>query len=126
MRLEPAGVRRMNSSSFEQGQIIVAPIPFAGNASSKIRPALVVSRRSYNAASEDIVVLKVTTKVKDYPFDVLLMQSDLKLGSLKEESVIQADFPVVIEKLCILKIIGEISGGKLSEVKKKIRELYGL
>lgn len=116
----------MNSSSFEQGEIVVAPIPFSTQLAGKIRPALVISKKTYNDKSEDIIVLKVTSKGKDYPFDVELKEKDLSSGKLKYESAIQADFPVVIEKRSVSQIIGKISAQKLKEVKQKIKELYEL
>jgi mRNA interferase MazF len=116
----------MNSSSFEQGQIIVAPIPFADYMAGKIRPALVISKKEYNEKSEDLIVLKITSKEKSYPFDVKLGEADLATGKLKQESVIQADFPVVIEKKSITQNIGKISDKKLAEVKQKLKELYEL
>lgn len=126
MQLKEDGAKRMNSSSFEQGEIVVAPIPFSSQFSAKVRPALVISKKAYNDKSEDIIVLKVTSKGKNYPFDVELSAKDLAAGKLKHESVIQADFPVVIEKQSISQEIGKISAQKLKEVKQKIKELYGL
>ena len=116
----------MNSSNFEQGVIVVAPIPFSSQFSAKIRPALVISKKAYNGKSEDIIVLKVTSKGKDYPFDVGVSAKDFVAGKLKHESVIQVDFPVVIEKQSVSQKIGKISNQKLKEVKQKIKELYGL
>ncbi len=116
----------MSSSSFEQGEIVVAPIPFSSQFSAKIRPALVISKEKYNNKSEDVIVLKVTSKGKDYPFDVGLSAKDFSAGKLKHESVIQADFPVVIEKRSISQKIGKVSSKKLKEVKQKLKELYEL
>ena len=123
-KLQGSGFDKTFPKSFEPGQIVVAPIPFSNMLSSKIRPALIISRRSYNEKSGDVIVLKVTSKTKGYPFDVSLWPKDLKTGTLKEESAIQADFPVVIEKKSISGCIGEIEGRKMHEVKQKIRELY--
>ena len=116
----------MSSLIFEQGEIIIAPIPFSTQLTGKIRPALVISKKEYNNKSEDIIVLKVTSKGKDYPFDIELKEKDLSSGKLKYESVIQADFPVVIEKRSVSQSIGKISSQKLKEVKQKIKELYEL
>ena len=117
-------MKHMNSLSFEQGDVVVAPIPFSIHTSVKIRPTLVISKRGYNDKSEDIIVLKVTSKVKDYPFDIQLKEEDLLSGKLKQESAIQADFPVVIEKTSVSQKIGKISEQKLKEVKQKLKELY--
>jgi mRNA interferase MazF len=116
----------MNSLSFEQGEIIIAAIPFSNLMEAKIRPALIISSRKYNKSSEDIIVLKITSKGKDYPFDIGLKEKDILEGTLKEESVIQIDFPVVIEKRSIAKAVGKITNQKLKETKAKIKELYSL
>jgi len=116
----------MNSLNFEQGQVITAPIPFSNQIEAKIRPALIISRKAYNEKTDDIIVLKITSKGKDYPFDVLLGTKDLESGTLKQESVIQADFPVVIEKRSVLLGVGEISSQKLKEVKQRLKELFEL
>ncbi|MEK6958838.1 MAG: type II toxin-antitoxin system PemK/MazF family toxin [archaeon] len=117
----------MRYSSFEQGDIVVAPIPFSNLIKVKLRPALVMSPKGRNQSSEDLIVLKITSKGKDYPFDVSLKEkNDLSEGTLEQESVIQADFPVVIEKISVKQTIGKISKQKLAEVKKKMVELYEL
>lgn len=116
----------MNSLSFEQGEIVVAPIPFSSQVSAKTRPALVISKKAYNNKSEDVIVLKITSKGKSYPFDVELLEKDLDSGKLKHESVIQVDFPVVIEKRSVSQSIGKVSSQKLKEAKQKIKELYAL
>jgi len=116
----------MNSLSFEQGEIITAPILFSSQIGAKPRPALILSSKRYNQASDDIVVLKITSKGKDYPFDVQLTDKDMAEGELKYESVIQADFPVVIEKQIIMQKIGKIKEQKLGEVKQKLKELFNL
>ena len=116
----------MNYSNFEQGEIIVAPIPFSSQFSAKIRPALIISKKEYNNKTEDIIVLKITSKGQSYPFDVELKENDLSEGKLTYESVIQTDFPVVIDKRGITQSIGKISNQKLKEVKQKIKGLYEL
>jgi mRNA interferase MazF len=114
----------MNSSNFEQGEIITAPIPFSNLVEVKLRPALIISPKKYNNQSDDIIILKITSKGKNYPFDIDLFPSDIENGELHAESVIQTDFPVVIEKHQIAKRIGKITKSKLNEVKEKISELY--
>jgi len=116
----------MNSSNFDQGEIIVAPIPFSNLVQVKLRPALIISPKKYNNKSEDVIVLKITSKGNEYPFDINLYTKDLEVGELNLESVIQADFPVVIEKQSIVKSIAKINSKKLGEVKQKICELYEL
>ncbi len=111
----------MNYSNFEIGEIILAPIPFSNLVQVKLRPALVIANKT-----EDLIVLKITTKGGEYPFDVLLTQKDLSKGIITQESVIQVDFPVVLEKQSIERTIGKINNKKLLEIKQKIIQLYEL
>lgn len=116
----------MNSLNFEQGDIVVAPIPFSNLVQAKIRPVLVISGKKFNSSSDDLIVLKITSKEKNYPFDVPLNLNDLDKGKLTQESTIMVDFPIVIEKVIAQQIIGKITSQKLCEVKEKIIELYEL
>lgn len=72
------------------------------------------------------MILKITSKGGAYPFDVAITPNDLELGQLKYESIIQTDFPVVIEKRSVVQTIGKLSSEKLTRVKQKIREFYEL
>lgn len=115
-------MRLVNYLTFEVGDIIVAPIPFSNLVQVKLRPALVIRPKE----TDDLIVLKITSKGNEYPFDVELTGKDLEKGSLASESVIQVDFPIVIEKQAVQQIIGKITSKKLTEVKQKIKELYEL
>ena len=73
------------------------------------------------------MALKVTSaKESPFPYNVDFSQNDLILGLIKKESTIMADFPMTLEKSQIIEVIARISKGKLLEVKKKMRELYGI
>jgi len=116
----------MNSLNFEQGDIVVAHLLFSEQAGVKIRPALVVSNSKFNKESEDLILLKITSRGIKTNFDVSLTSKDLEKGNLKKESQIMVDNPVTTYNKLIESKIGKISGKKLKEVKQKIRELYGL
>ncbi len=115
-----------NSSSFEQGNIIVANILYSQQVGFKRRPVLVISNSNYNKHSEDLIVLSVSSTSAKAKYDVKLTNKDLGRGELKVESKILVDFPTTIEKKLITKNIGKISSQKLKEVKQKIKELYEL
>lgn len=116
----------MNSSIIEQGELVVAEILFAEQTGTKRRFALVASNTQYNGKSSDIVVLKVTSHGSDTQFDIKLTNDDTINKTLKTDSTIMADFPVVIMKEKIIARADKISKKKLGEVKQKIRELYEL
>lgn len=117
---------RMSSLSFEQGDLVVADLMFSEQIGSKRRPALVVSNSKFNKESDDLILLKITSKGSKTRYDVPLASKDLEKGKLKTESQIMVDSPVTTYKKLIESKIGKISNHKLKEVKQKIKELYEL
>ncbi len=119
-------MRQMGSSIIEQGELVVADILFAEQVGAKRRLALVISNTKFNSKSSDIVVLKVTSHGSDTPFDIRLTNENAINKTLKTNSTIMVDFPVVIVKEKIIARPDKITEKKLNEVKHKIRELYNV
>ena len=116
----------MNSLNFEQGDLVVADLMFSEQIGVKRRPALVVSNSKFNRESDDLILLKITSRGSKTRYDVLLTSKDLEKGQLKSKSQIMVDNPVTVYKKLIESKIGKISSQKLKEVKQKIKELYEL
>ena len=116
----------MSSLCFEQGDIVVANLIFSEQIGAKRRPALVISNSKFNKGSDDLILLKITSKEGKTKYDVLLTPKDLEEGQLKTESQIMVDNPVTTYKKLIESKIAKVSDQKLREVKQKIKELYEL
>jgi len=115
-----------NYSSFEQGDIIVAQLLFSEQIGVKRRPAIVISSSSFNKKSDDLIVLKISSKEKMTEFDIPLTQEDLSEGKIKTESKIMVDNPVTLFKGMIEAKIAKATKQKLQQVKQKTKELYEL
>ncbi len=50
---------------YKQGDIVLIPVPFSNLKQQKQRPVLIISNDSYNEVMEDIVVLAITSKIRD-------------------------------------------------------------
>lgn len=48
---------------YNQGDILLVPIPFSDLSSSKKRPVLVISNDDYNASSFDLIVVAITSNL---------------------------------------------------------------
>ncbi len=116
----------MNSLIFEQGDIVVAILPFSDQSGKKRRPALVISGNRHNKNSLDVILLQITSKQKSVKWRIPLSNSGLQEGRLVVESRIKIDSPVTFHKELVERKIGKITGQKLAEVKKSIEELYEL
>ncbi len=115
-----------NCSSFEQGDIIVAQMLFSDQICVKRLPAIVISSSSFNKKSDDLIVLKISSKEKMTEFDIPLTQEDLSEGKIKTESKIMVDNPVTLFKGMIEAKIAKATKQKLQQVKQKTKELYEL
>jgi len=119
-------MKQINLSNIEQGELVVADILFAEQVGAKKRLALVVSNTNFNAQSEDIVVLKVTSHGSNTKFDVKIDNKDTVNGALEKPSTVMIDFPVVIVKKRIYARPDKIKPEKLLEIKQKLKELFEL
>ncbi|WP_456424001.1 type II toxin-antitoxin system PemK/MazF family toxin, partial [Thermococcus sp.] len=63
-----------SSLKFNQGDIVLLELPFTDYLGSKLRPVLVVSSDELNSISNDLVVLKITSKPHFKDFQVELVQ----------------------------------------------------
>lgn len=117
---------QMNSSNFDAGDIVIIDFRYADLEGSKVRPALIITPAKYNRKTEDAIVLKITSAERQDDYCIPLNPGDLQIGHLKKQSIIRADFPLVIEQKLIQRAIGKITSDKLNQVKRRIRQLYDL
>ena len=116
----------MNFLNFEQGDIVIAELLYSEQIGLKLRPALVISNTNYNKKSDDIILLKITSKDKKTKYDINLIAEDMETGKLKSRSQIMIDNPVTTYKGVIQTKVGKINQAKLKDVKQKMREFYEL
>src|ERR1700677_4643782 len=93
--------------------------PHAGHEQAGHRPALVLSPATYNDKSGLIICCPVTTRIKNYPFEVPLQGSPA--------SVVLADQVKSFDwrsRRAVRK--GKASAAELAEVRAKIGALIGL
>ncbi|MCR4335686.1 MAG: type II toxin-antitoxin system PemK/MazF family toxin [archaeon] len=116
----------MNSSIIEQGELVVADIMFAEQDEKKRRLALIISNTAYNKASNDVVVLKVTSKAKSLQYTVNLTNESTIKKALRKDSTIRVDFPITISKQKILARPDKVNMEKLRETKERLKNFYEL
>lgn len=108
---------------YKQGDIVLIPVPFSDLKHRKQRPVLIISSDSYNEMTEDIVVLAITSKLKDLAYSVVIESKDLTEGELKVTSEIRADKVYTLSKNIVRKKFGQVNTEILEDVRVKINEL---
>lgn len=113
----------MNYLNIEQGDIVIASIPFSNLEGSKERPILVVSNNLYNSKMNDVIAVKITS-TRTGKFQIKLTQKDLKEGKLKKTSFVEYGFIITIEKSLITQKIGKVKDGYLEKVLRALDDIF--
>ena len=92
--------------------------PQAGHEQAGHRPALVLSPSTYNSKTNLMLCCPMTTQVKGYPFEVLIVGD--RAGAVLADQVKSLDW--VVRKASHK---GKISSVELAEVRAKIFALIG-
>ncbi len=95
--------------------------PQVGHEQGGRRPALVLSRRAYNERIGLAVVCPVTSRVKGYPFEVRLLDTDGVTGVVLSDQVKSLDW-----RGRRAEYAGTAGETVLTEVREKVRPLLGL
>lgn len=92
--------------------------PQVGREQAGHRPAVVLSPALYNAKTSLMVCCPVTTKIKNYPFEVVI-------SSTNPSAVLADQLKSLGWRRRRAKRKGAISADELAEVRAKIRALIG-
>ncbi|HHW36473.1 MAG TPA: type II toxin-antitoxin system PemK/MazF family toxin [Bacillales bacterium] len=90
---------------YKQGDIVLVPVPYSDLTNRKQRPVLVISNDNYNKMTEDIVVVAITSQLKDLDYSVVIESKDLNEGELKVTSAVRADKVYTLSKDIVRKKI---------------------
>ena len=94
--------------------------PQAGHEQAGRRPALVISPGSYNAVTNLALFCPITSRVKGYPFEVLLPEDGKVTGAVLSDQIKSLDW-----KARKAKLITKTSPEVIAEVLGKIGALVG-
>ena len=109
------------------GSIVLVPFPFTDLTSTKLRPALIISKD--NPRSEDIVASFITSRVKPqlaaYEFAITAENAIFKNTGLKVSSIVRFDKIATLNKKLILGELGFGPTKSLRAVKKRFLAAFG-
>ncbi|WP_236035272.1 type II toxin-antitoxin system PemK/MazF family toxin [Alkalihalobacterium elongatum] len=107
----------------KQGDIVLIPVPFSDLSNRKQRPVLIISNDDYNQMTDDILVVAITSQLKDLDYSVVIEHKDLEEGFLKVTSAVRADKVYTLSKGIIRKRFGKVNSEVLSSIRTKVNEL---
>jgi mRNA interferase MazF len=111
-------------TSFDPGEVVLVPFPFTDQSASKQRPAVVVSSTDYNHERPDLIVLALTSRVRQpLGFGERLIQ-DWREAGLPKPSVMR---PVLatLEQALVRKRLGSLTAADLAALRGLLARVIG-
>lgn len=110
--------------SFSAGEVVVVPFPYTDLRSSKVRPALVLSRAAFNDRSPDIILCAITSKLVNSEHSVLIDDEDMAEGKLVKPSRVKVANLATVEKAVIRAKVGRLKTATLARVMREFDSLF--
>ncbi len=110
--------------NLKQREIVLLPYLFTDLEGKKVRPALVVSNNAFNDKSDDVIMVPLTSVLKQEPYSIIINQKDLSSGKLIKTSRIRADKIFSVEKSLAIMKIGVLSNTIFEKVKNELLKIF--
>jgi mRNA interferase MazF len=106
------------------GDVVLVPFPFTDQSGAKKRPAVIVSGDSYNAGRRDLVIMAITSQVRQPLGFAEALVADWQAAGLIKPSVLKPVF-TTIEQGLVVRTMGKLSGGDLRALRETIAQTIG-
>ena len=109
---------------YEFGDIVLVPFPFTSQAASKQRPAVVVSRRDYNAQRPDVVLMAVTSQLRPIEGRADTALPHWQHAGLLKPSVVKPVF-ATLEQTLVIRTLGRLHADDQAALRRTIAGVLG-
>ena len=106
------------------GDVVLVPFPFTDQSGAKKRPAVVVSGSNYNTERRDLVIMAITSQVRQPLGFAEALVADWQAAGLIKPSVLKPVF-TTIEQGLVVRTIGKLSAGDLGALRQTIAQTIG-
>lgn len=99
-----------STTTYNQGDIVLVPFPFADQDTNKKRPALIISAPWYHQRDNAVILVAITSSIPNVldPDDLLLDNEDLRFSGLYKESIIKSSWVYRLDANRIIKKFGAL------------------
>ena len=113
-----------NTTIYSFGDIILVPFPFTDQTTTKKRPAAIISSRVYNAERPDIIIMAITSQVRNIGKTGETALTDWQEAGLLKPSIIK---PVIttLEKDLVIKKLGHLSDNDKQSLREILLTIIG-
>jgi mRNA interferase MazF len=105
-----------------QGSIVIIPFPFLDKPESKVRPALVVSNSKFNSTTDNLIVVPITSSMKDMPYSTVISKDDIAEGELLATSRIRIDKMFSLNRDLVKFCVAKLHSSSFETINQIIQE----
>jgi mRNA interferase MazF len=106
------------------GDVVLVPFPFTDQSGTKKRPAVIVSGRGYNASRRDIIIMAITSQVRQPLGFAEALVTDWQAAGLIKPSMLKPVFTTIEQEL-VVGTMGKLSSGDLVSLRDTIAQSIG-
>jgi mRNA interferase MazF len=103
------------------GDVVLVPFPFTDQSGAKKRPAVIVSGDAYNTHRRDVVIMAITSQVRQPLGFAEALLADWQSAGLIKPSVLKPVF-TTIEQGLVVRAMGKLSVGDLRALRETIAQ----
>lgn len=107
---------------YKRGTVILTPFPFTDLSSSKVRPAVIVSK---GAIGDDVIVAFITTNLTTRD-KLSVTIKPTQINGLKQPSKVICSKLATLEKKIVLGELGSISKTDQQTINSALQKVFGL
>lgn len=106
------------------GEVVLVPFPFTNQSGAKKRPAVVVSSSGYQAGRRDLIIMAITSQVRQPLGFAEALVADWQTAGLIKQSVLKPVF-TTIEQGLVLRSMGRLSDADLRSLRETLAQVIG-
>lgn len=106
------------------GDVVLLPFPFTDQSGAKKRPAVIVSSMSYNGKRHDIVIMAITSQVREPLGFGEAFVTEWQAAGLIKQSVLKPVF-ATIEQALVVRVMGKLSPTDQNALRAAIAQAIG-
>ncbi len=106
------------------GDVVLVSFPFTDQSGVKKRPAVVVSGSTYNTGRRDLVIMAITSQVRQPLGFAEVFITDWESAGLIKPSVLKPVF-TTIEQGLVVRTMGRLSASDLRSLREAIAQAIG-
>ncbi len=106
------------------GDVVLVPFPFTDQSGTKKRPAVVVSGSAYNAGRRDLIIMAITSQIRQpFGFGEALL-NDWQAAGLIKPSMLKPVF-TTIEQGLVATPLGSLSDADRRVLRETMTRIFG-